>query len=86
MRHYRNATENAFEDACGRGLSDLVRSDHVEAEKVGHESCLDLVVIALHMTKLEDTVAYSERLSKRHPTLPILLLTDHALFVSAWNR
>ena len=40
-----------------------------------------MVLLALHDNKLQDAVAYSERLRKARPDLPILLLTDTGVFV-----
>jgi CheY-like chemotaxis protein len=57
-----------------------VRADHEVAERLDHEPVFDLVVLALHSKKLEEAAAYSERLRKKHPTLPILLLMDAGVF------
>jgi len=58
-----------------------VREDHVEAEDLDHEPTFDLIIIALHRSKLDDAAAYSEKLRKSHPRLPILLVTDVGVYV-----
>lgn len=58
-----------------------VRNDSVEAELREGEPSFDLVILALHTTHLADAAAYSERLRKKNPTLPILLLLDTGVFV-----
>jgi CheY-like chemotaxis protein len=58
-----------------------VRADHVIAEDQDGEARFDLVVLALHEAKLEDAVAYSERLRNANPGLPILFLTDYGVIV-----
>jgi DNA-binding NtrC family response regulator len=58
-----------------------VRADRVIAEDQNHEPRFDLVILALHHKKLEDAAAYSERLRKVNPNLPILLLTDYGVVV-----
>ena len=62
-----------------------LRSDHKVAELLDREATFDLVLLALHDTKLQDAVAYSERLRKARPDLPILLLTDTAGLCTPWN-
>ena len=58
-----------------------VRNDYVEAELREGEPSFDLVILSLHTTHLDDAAAYSERLRKKNPTLPILLLLDTGVFV-----
>ena len=41
----------------------------------------DLIVIALTADNPGKAAAYSERLRKKNPTLPILLLTDQGIFL-----
>jgi AmiR/NasT family two-component response regulator len=63
------------------GYDVKLREDHVEAEDLDHEPTFDLVIIALHRSKLDEAAAYSEKLRKRHPRLPILLVTDVGVYV-----
>jgi PleD family two-component response regulator len=58
-----------------------VRADHEVSEALDHELTFDLIIITLHVKKLDDAAAYSDRLRKKHPNLPILLLTDAGVFV-----
>lgn len=58
-----------------------VSADHVAAAILETEATFDLVVLALHKRGLNEAAAYSERLRKRNPTLPILLLLDTGVFV-----
>jgi len=58
-----------------------LRLSHIDAESLGNEGHFDLVILPLHAVKLEEASAYSERLRKRIPTLPIRLLTDYGVFV-----
>ena len=62
------------------GYQVQTRTDHVAAEREDHEGHFDLLIIALHAKKLEDAAAYSERIRKNNPTLPILLLTDYGVY------
>jgi hypothetical protein len=62
------------------GYAVEVRKDHEAAELLHHEACFDLVLLALHEKKLREAAAYSDRLAKRHPSLPILLLSDAGVF------
>ena len=57
-----------------------VRAEHVSSEELNHEAGFDLVILALHRIKLKEAAAYSERLRKINPDLPILLLTDAAVY------
>ena len=57
-----------------------VRDDEVEAELRHGETTFDLVILSLHKKHLDDAAAYSERLRKKDPTLPILLLLDTGVF------
>jgi hypothetical protein len=57
-----------------------VRVDHVTAERLDRETGYDLIIVALH-NRPEDAAAYTDRLTRRTPTLPILLLTDRGVYV-----
>lgn len=63
------------------GYSVILRTSHVDAEKLEGEGRFDLVILTLHHAALDDAAAYSERLRKQKPDLPILLLTDNGVFV-----
>ena len=65
----------------GAGYEVETRADHEVSEALHLEDTFDLLVLALHHRKLEEAAAYSERLRKRKPTLPILLLLDTGVFV-----
>lgn len=65
----------------GAGYAVETRSDHELSEALAREGTFDLLVIAIHRKKLEEATAYSERLRKQSPTLPILLLVDAGVFV-----
>ena len=65
----------------GAGYDVEVRSDHEISESSDHEGSFDLLILALHHKKLDEAADYSERLRKKKPTLPILLLTDSGVFV-----
>lgn len=56
------------------------RADHEVSEALDREGTFNLLILALHQKKLEEAAAYSERLRKKKPTLPILLLTDVGVF------
>ena len=58
-----------------------LRADHEVAEFLDHEDAFDLLILTIHRKKLEEAAAYSERLRKKKPTLPILLLLDTGVFV-----
>jgi hypothetical protein len=45
-----------------------------------HEARFDLIIVALHQGP-EGAAAYTDRLTMAYPNLPILLLTDHGVFV-----
>lgn len=57
------------------------REDHKIAESLDHEGGFDLLILALHHKKLDEAAAYSERIRKKKPSLPILLLLDVGVFV-----
>ena len=74
----RRATRvHVLEDA---GYSVRVRQDWVSSEQIDHEGHFDLILIALRQPDLRQAAAYSDRLARRKPTLPILLITDAGLF------
>ena len=58
-----------------------VHDDHIETEMLNTEQTFDLVILALHQYQLADAAAYSERLRKKNPSLPILLLLDTGVYV-----
>lgn len=62
------------------GYEVRLRNDWIKAEDLDHEGDFDLVIIALHERDLKQAAAYSDRLTKSKPTLPILLLTDTGVF------
>ena len=57
-----------------------LRRDYVAAESLDDEGIYDLVIIALHDMP-DKTLEYSDHLAKNNPDLPVLLLTDHGVFV-----
>jgi hypothetical protein len=57
-----------------------LREDHVAAEELDDEANYDLMIVALH-TRPEDAAAYTDRISRKKPELPILLLTDYGVFI-----
>jgi CheY-like chemotaxis protein len=59
----------------GAGYEVDVRFDYAEAEMLDHEGEHDLIIVALHRNPA-DAAAYTDRLTKKDPTLPILLLAD----------
>ncbi len=63
------------------GYDVVARTDYIQSEHLDQEGHFDLVVLTLHRKELEGAAAYSERLRKVKPDLPILLLTDHGVFV-----
>ena len=62
------------------GYKVVVRDNYITAEQLNHEGHFDLVIIALHRQDVNEAAGYSDRLTKSKPTLPILLLTDYAVF------
>jgi hypothetical protein len=66
---------------AAKGYDVEVRANHLVSESFDREPGFDLVILALHRKSLEDAAAYCDRLRKKHPTLPILLLTDTGVFV-----
>ena len=65
----------------GAGYEVETRDDHEISEFLENEGKFDLLIIALHRRKMDEAAAYSERLRKKKPTLPILLLLDSGVFV-----
>ena len=63
------------------GYSVEVCADDLEADGLKEEASFDLVILALHRKRLDDAAAYSERLRKKYPSLPILLLLDTGVFI-----
>ena len=57
-----------------------VRTDHIEAERIDHESTFDLVIVALHQDATE-AAEYCDHLCRVKPRLPVLLLADVGAFV-----
>lgn len=57
------------------------RADHEISERLDSEDTFDLIVLALHRKELDEAAAYSERIRKANPDLPILLLVDAGVFV-----
>lgn len=57
-----------------------MRNDHEIAELLNHELYFDLVVLTLHHKRLQEAAAYGERLSRKNPNLPVLLLTDGGVY------
>lgn len=64
----------------GAGYEVAVRTDWLTSEQINHEGHFDLVLIALRRPDLQAAAAYSDRLSRAKPTLPILLITDGGVF------
>ena len=65
----------------GAGYDVECSNNHEAAELLGSEGTFDLLILALHHKKLDEAASYSERLRKKKPTLPILLLLDVGVFV-----
>lgn len=63
------------------GYAVEVRKDHGTSEMLDHEAYFDLVLLSLSRERFKDALAYSNRIAKIRPTLPILLLTDAGVFV-----
>ena len=74
----RRRTREMMLSAVGYDVE--LRADHRLGEDQT-EASFDLVILALHQLGLKEAAAYSERLRKQNPTLPILLLTDVGVFV-----
>ena len=58
-----------------------VRANHLTSERLDHEARFDLLIVALHHKHLEAAAEYTDRLTRMYPMLPILLLTDHGVYV-----
>lgn len=65
----------------GAGYDVEMRADHELSKALEKEGSFDLLILALHHKKLDEAAAYSERLRKQKPALPILLLLDVGVFV-----
>src|SRR6266513_1772031 len=76
--HSRRATRVGLLEAAGYEVT--LRDDWLEAEQIDDEGRFHLVLIAIHRGDLKAAADYSDRLAKRNPTLPILLLTDAGVF------
>ena len=63
------------------GYNVAVCADDLEADGLKEEASFDLVILALHRKRLDEAAAYSERLRKRYPSLPLLLLLDTGVFI-----
>jgi AmiR/NasT family two-component response regulator len=74
---YRRGTRVRLLESAGYDVD--VRSDYIEAERLDHESEHDLIIVALHRDPSE-AAAYTDGLTKRTPTLPILLLADYNIY------
>jgi DNA-binding NtrC family response regulator len=64
------------------GYEVAVRDDYVSAEALNREGTFDLVIVALRGDP-EMAFEYSNRLARDHVSMPVLLLTDYGVFVSA---
>ncbi len=62
------------------GYSVTVHGSHLITERLDHENRFDLIVLTLH-TMPQEAAFYSDRLTKRFPNLPILLLSDGGVYV-----
>src|ERR1700691_1510053 len=58
-----------------------VQANSVTAEHGGQEGEYDLVIVALHQNDSDKAAAYTDRISRSNPGLPILLLIDHDVYV-----
>jgi DNA-binding response OmpR family regulator len=58
-----------------------VRADYFGAEDIGDEADYELVIVAMHAGP-RDAAAYTDRLSRQSPGLPILLLTDTEVYAA----
>ena len=65
-------------ERAGYGIT--VHNDHQITEGLANEDRFDLIVLTLH-TDPQAAATYSDRLTKRFPCLPILLLTDVGVYV-----
>ena len=65
----------------GAGYEVECRADHEVSEALENEGTFDLLILALHRKKVDEAAAYTDRLRKKKPTLPILVLLDAGVFV-----
>lgn len=70
---YRRTTRIRILEHAGYVVD--VRFDCIEAERLDHEGEHDLIIVALHHNPAE-AAAYTDRLARKTPTLPILILAD----------
>ena len=63
-----------------RGYQVTLRNDYVASEALDHEDSFDLMIMALHRKDLKKSIAYTNRLHRAKPHLPILLLTDAGVY------
>ncbi len=63
-----------------KGYEIHLRQDWVAAEDLDQEGSFDLVLLALHRRDLKQAAEYSDQLTKRKPSVPILLLTDGGVY------
>ena len=61
-----------------------IRADHIEAERIDHESAFDLVIVALHQDAIE-AAENRDHLCWVKPRLPVLPLADVSAFVPPGN-
>jgi CheY-like chemotaxis protein len=63
-----------------RGMRVTLRNDYVESDRLDHEGSFDLLILSLHLHELKEAAAYTDRVQRAKPNLPILLLTDNGVF------
>ena len=63
-----------------RGYQVTLRNDYVASEALDHEGSFDLMILALRRKDLKKNVAYTNRVQRAKPDLPILLLTDAGVY------
>ena len=72
--------ETLVELLKNEGYQVFIRDTWRDAGRLDHEGRFDLIIVALRIEPA-DAAAYSEQLKNLRPTLPVLLLTDYAVFV-----